>query len=278
MLEKLPLFIYTFVAQLLLGSILFQPTISNYGTFKQVYKKQYIDIDFRSPTILLEGEIFETLKLSKGQSIDDFYAQLLEKATILHKSDHEILIKFIKGLPDQLAFFVRAGHHSDSANCLAAAKMGEAYGYRKDEAPLVAAVTKSANNTPAAVKDLNNFKTDVVSELQGQINSLTQAVSKLATNFSQQLDNSRDVKENDRFSRPRNRDRQVYQYDRGLCRKCQAPGHFARACNWNEQGNIDSSFICHICGQTGHKSPQCVNYSGNRRNPGFTGQDPRGGD
>ena len=246
-------------------------------TFEQVYKKQYIDIDFRSPTILLEGEIFETLKLSKGQSIDDFYAQLLEKATILHKSDHEILIKFIKGLPDQLAFFVRAGHHSDSANCLAAAKMGEAYGYRKDEAPLVAAVTKSANNTPAAVKDLNNFKTDVVSELQGQINSLTQAVSKLATNFSQQLDNSRDVKENDRFSRPRNRDRQVYQYDRGLCRKCQAPGHFARACNWNEQGNIDSSFICHICGQTGHKSPQCVNYSGNRRNPGFTGQDPRGG-
>ncbi|CAG2209064.1 unnamed protein product [Mytilus edulis] len=65
-------------------------------TFEQVYKKQYIDVDFRSPTILLEGEIFETLKLSKGQSIDDFYAQLLEKATILHKSDHEILIKFIK--------------------------------------------------------------------------------------------------------------------------------------------------------------------------------------
>ncbi|CAG2185803.1 unnamed protein product [Mytilus edulis] len=165
-------------------------------TFEQVYKKQYIDIDFRSPTILLEG------------------------------------------------------HHSDSANCLAAAKMGEAYGYRKDEAPLVAAVTKSANNTPAAVKDLNNFKTDVVSELQGQINSLTQAVSKLATNFSQQLDNSRDVKENDRFSRPRNRDRQVYQYDRGLCRKCQAPGHFARACNWNEQESTectsddDSTFVC----------------------------------
>ncbi|CAC5360752.1 unnamed protein product [Mytilus coruscus] len=168
-------------------------------TFEQVYKKQYIDVDFRSPTILLEGEIFETLKLSKGQSIDDFYAQLLEKATILHKSDHAILIKFIEGLPDQIAFFVRAGHHNDSANCLAAAKMGEAYGYRKDDAPLVAAVTKSANNTPAAMKDLNNFKTDVVSELQGQINSPTQAVSKLATDFSQQLDCSRDVKGNDRL-------------------------------------------------------------------------------
>ncbi|CAC5421039.1 unnamed protein product [Mytilus coruscus] len=137
--------------------------------------------------------------------------------------------------------------------------MGEAYGYRKDDAPFVAAVTKSANNTPVAVKDLNNFKTDVVSELQGQINSLTQAVSKLATDFSQQLDCSRDVKGNDRFFSSRNRDRQVYQSERGLCRKCQALGHFARACNWNEQGNIDSSFICNICGQTGHKSPH--NYS-----------------
>ncbi|CAC5398333.1 unnamed protein product [Mytilus coruscus] len=149
--------------------------------------------------------------------------------------------------------------------------MGEAYGYRKDDVPLVAAVTKSADNTPAAVKDINNFKTDVVSELQGQINSLIQAVSRLATDFSQQLDCSCNVKENDRFSRPRNRDHPVYQSDRGLCSKCQAPRHFARACNWNEQGNIDSSYICHIYGQTGHKCPQCsahvnisdktVNYS-----------------
>ncbi|CAC5415008.1 unnamed protein product [Mytilus coruscus] len=114
-----------------------------------------------------------------------------------YPSDHEILIKFIKGLPDQFAFFVRAGHHSESANCLAAVKIGEAYGYRKDDAPLVAAANKSADNTPVAVKDLNNFKTDVVSELQGQINSPTQAVSNLATDFSQQLVCTRDVKGND---------------------------------------------------------------------------------
>ena len=107
--------------------------------FEQIFRKQYIDVDYRSPTVLLESEIFEALKLSKGQSIDDYYAQLLEKATILRKHDHEILIKFIKGLPQQLAFFVRAGNHGDSASALAAAKMGEAYGYRTDDAPLVAA-------------------------------------------------------------------------------------------------------------------------------------------
>jgi len=47
--------------------------------FEQVFKAKYINIDIRSPTILIESEIFETLRLSKGQSIDDFYAQLLEK-------------------------------------------------------------------------------------------------------------------------------------------------------------------------------------------------------
>lgn len=118
----------------------------------------------------------------------------------------------MKGLPDQLAFLVRAGDHSDSANKLAAAKMGEAYGYRKDNVPLVPFVTKSAVNIPVTVKDINNYKTDVVSELQCQINSLTHAVSKLAANFPQQLDCTRDAEGNNHFSRSRNRDRQVQMY------------------------------------------------------------------
>ncbi|VDH99270.1 Hypothetical predicted protein [Mytilus galloprovincialis] len=76
------------------------------------------------------------MKLSRGQILEDFYGQIVEKAQILKKKDHEILSQFIKGLPEQLAFFVRAGTHKDSVSALAAAKMGEAYGYRKnDEAP-----------------------------------------------------------------------------------------------------------------------------------------------
>ena len=34
------------------------------------------------------------------------YAQLLEKATILSKHDHKIMIKFIKGLPDLVSIYV----------------------------------------------------------------------------------------------------------------------------------------------------------------------------
>ena len=94
---------------------------------------------------MLESEAFKSIRLTQGQTIDDFYSQLLERATILHKNDNEILIKFIKGLPDQLAFFVRAGNHTDSSSALSAAKMGEAYGYRSSNIPLVAAAKPVTN-------------------------------------------------------------------------------------------------------------------------------------
>jgi hypothetical protein len=46
---------------------------------------------------------------------------------LLHKQDHEVLAKFIKGLPEKLTFFVHAGNPKDSATALSAARMGEAY-------------------------------------------------------------------------------------------------------------------------------------------------------
>lgn len=239
--------------------------------FVQLFKSKYIEVDFHSPTVLLESEVFETLKLSKGQSIDDYYSQLLEKATILRKHDHEILVKFIKGLPEQLAFFVRAGNHGDSASALTAAKMGEAYGYRTDDTLLVAAAKPVAKHK-TFIGD-NEPKSPVV-ELQGQINLLTQTVAQLANDLKQQKETT--ANNDRRFSRPRNREPQGTASDRGLCRKCRAPGHFARACNWNEHGNIDCSVQCRICGQTGHNAPQCTKFnSGNRRSPGLAGQEPR---
>ncbi|CAC5414434.1 unnamed protein product [Mytilus coruscus] len=82
--------------------------------FLAIFDEKYTELDWQSQTIV-------------------------EKAQILKKKDHEILSQFIKGLPEQLAFFVRAGTHKDSASALSAAKMGEAYGYRKDDVVCVAA-------------------------------------------------------------------------------------------------------------------------------------------
>ncbi|VDI46565.1 Hypothetical predicted protein [Mytilus galloprovincialis] len=134
------------------------------------------------------GEIVGTVFLDFSQSIDDF-CQLVEKANTLKKPDHEILVKFIKGLPEQLAFFVRAGHHRDSPSALAAAKMGEAYGYRKAELQ-VAATSKQAK--PSDKRD-SEF-----ASLQSQIDTLTKAVQNLTA--SKTDESTKQNRRTDRFA------------------------------------------------------------------------------
>ncbi|CAC5390240.1 unnamed protein product [Mytilus coruscus] len=113
---------------------------SSWEKLIELFKRKYVNLDWQSPTIMLENEVFEHIKLSPGQALEDFYCQLVEKAQLLHKADHDILTKFIKGLPEKLAFFVRAGNHKDSNSAVSAAKMGEAYGYRLHDEISVSAI------------------------------------------------------------------------------------------------------------------------------------------
>lgn len=53
-----------------------------------------------------------------GQHIEDYYSQVVEKGSILKKNDFEIMSKFIQGLPDMLAFYVRACNPENSCNFL----------------------------------------------------------------------------------------------------------------------------------------------------------------
>ena len=63
-----------------------------------------------TPVLLVETEQFLNLKLLPHLHLEDYYSQVLEKGRKLSKSDQEQLLKFIQGLPAQLAFFVRAGN------------------------------------------------------------------------------------------------------------------------------------------------------------------------
>ena len=72
----------------------------------------------------------------------------MEKGRRVNKSQQEIVLKFIEGLPPQLAFFVRAGNPEDIKAALTAAKLGEAYGYR---ASPTATPTVPGGTIPASV-------------------------------------------------------------------------------------------------------------------------------
>ena len=54
--------------------------------------------------LLVETEQFSNLKLLPHQQLEDNYSQVLQKEKNLSKSDQEQLLKFIQGLPAQLAF------------------------------------------------------------------------------------------------------------------------------------------------------------------------------
>ncbi|VDI55297.1 Hypothetical predicted protein [Mytilus galloprovincialis] len=114
-----------------------------------LFKDKYVDLDWQNPTVMLDSEIFENMSLSSGQ----------------------------------------AGHHRDSPSALAAAKMGEAYGYRKAELQ-VAAASKQAK--PSDKRD-SEF-----ASLQSQIDTLTKAVQNLTA--SKTDESTKQNRRTDRFA------------------------------------------------------------------------------
>ncbi|CAC5399301.1 unnamed protein product [Mytilus coruscus] len=88
---------------------------SSWDSIVELFQTKYFDLDWQSPTLMLDSEIFENLSLSSG-------------------------------LPEQLAFFVRAGNRKDSPSALAAAKMGEAYGTGRWNYRLLRLLTLNAND------------------------------------------------------------------------------------------------------------------------------------
>lgn len=217
--------------------------------FLKQFHAHYIDLDWQHPTVFLESEIFHNMKLTKGQVLEDFYGQIVEKAQILKKEDHEILSQFIKGLPEKLAFFVRAGSHKDSASALAAAKMGEAYGYRNDENTLLVAAAKPiASSEP---------KESWAKDLQKQVQDLTQVVSTLQLQTKPRAASQQQKQSFVSQQQPRSP---------MLCYKCHAPRHISKFCNWNGQGRIDAKFQCQLCNQFGHTAMQCCQYNNFQNN------------
>ena len=93
------------------------------------FRQKYISSDNR-PILLVETEHFMNLRLLPHQQIEDYYSKIMDKGRRIHKTPQDILLKFIEGLPPQLAFFVRAGNPEDIQAALTASKLGEAYGYR----------------------------------------------------------------------------------------------------------------------------------------------------
>jgi hypothetical protein len=76
-------------------------------TIKRLFSEKYVTIGWEHPSMVVESETFHNMQLAPSQEIEDFFCQVQEKGQLLSKSDHEIMLCFIHGLPDKLAFYVR---------------------------------------------------------------------------------------------------------------------------------------------------------------------------
>lgn len=106
-------------------------SIESWTTLCVLFKEKYINFSWQSATVIMEIEIFQNMVLAPGQSMEGHFSQLSEKAQILRKHEHELVAKFISGMPDSMAFFVRAGHPVDAQQALTSAKMEDTCGYRQ---------------------------------------------------------------------------------------------------------------------------------------------------
>ncbi|CAG2200046.1 unnamed protein product [Mytilus edulis] len=126
----------------------------------------------------MESEIFQNMVLSPGQSLEDYFSQLSEKAQILRKHDHELVAKFISGLPEK-CHFCTCWSTSRCTPCLNFCKMAEACGYRQhgDSINALKHENKHApRQLPGKSNSTDSNQSEVIRDLQNQVAILTDLV------------------------------------------------------------------------------------------------------
>ena len=213
----------------------------DWNTIRDMFVEKYATIGWHNPSVVAECENFQNVVLGASQEIEDFYCQILEKGQLLSKPDHEIMFKFINGLPEKLAFYVRSSKPKDISEALTLARAGEAYKYRVHDKFLTVAAAQANANVNSEI-----------SELKQQVGELTDLFKQFGSEKKVRYQvNPGQINQNTQYQ-PRGRT--------GLsCYNCNGNGHTKRYCNWNGTGNVCPDVACQICKQMGHTALQCLN-------------------
>lgn len=194
-------------------------------TIKRLFKEKYVTIGWEHPSVVVESETFHNMSLAPSQEIEDYFCQVQEKGELLSKPNHEIMFRFINGLPDKLAFYVRTCQPKNLSEALSFSKQGEAYKYRMHEQ---CAATGKVSNAP---------RSDEIAELKSQISNLTTMMQSMSTNKVRQSG-----------------------FEGNRCYNCSSTDHMKKQCNWNGNGQVSHEMTCQLCFQSGHGAIQCVKF------------------
>ena len=199
---------------------------SSWAKINDAFQSRFVEHNrLNNPDIVIATQMFSSLCLQPAQSISDYYFLIKEKAKTLKKNDTDMLIKFIGGLPSDLAFFVRAGNPQTIDEAFVAARNGEAFGYR-------ALNSASVVNKPST-KDNSHLQTQI-DELTKQVSELTSMLKYNNRNFSEQ--------------RP---------ITSSTCHRCSG-NHGTNQCNMAANTRPRPDLRCTRCYQFGHGISRCT--------------------
>ena len=216
----------------------------NWKSLRKQFSDKYVDFGWQHPSVVIESELFQNLSLLPGQDVEDFFGQVIEKGHVLKKPDYEIMAKFIQGLPEKLAFYVRASNPEDCNAALSYAKAGEAYGYRIEQC--------------SAVKTESGKRSNEFAEMKQQIAELGSAISKLTTNRASQYQTGQNQAPALNRSQGSNFNSQYTGRPDRKCFNCGKYGHIKRFCLNAESSPIQTK--CQLCQQIGHVALNCNLY------------------
>ena len=213
------------------------------------------------------------LCLLPHQQIEDYFSKIMDEGRQIHKTAQDILLKFIEGLPPQLAFFVQAGNPEDIQAAFTASKLGEAYGYRASLPSSSYTTTVQPENghyesqpirtTSESTEPVTSVPFHIVCAAQSHVgNRMSRLEQRLDSICNQFQKLNTDSKENQSSAMP-------------SCHSCQGRGQFKRDCNW-ASGSSDPFVQCQLCVQFGHTSINCRKYqcSGDKRRSRSTRRHP----
>ena len=213
----------------------YDPYHLSWTALRTKFHEKFVAMNLHNASLYAETTAFNALTLSKD-TLEEFHCKLLQKGKRLHKTELDLLTKFIDGLPTQLQFFVRAGRPQSLDDALQSAKIGEAVGYRTPGSELV-----SVN----AVQSVTNRTIDN-SDIQRQIETLSNKVDTLVN-----------LKSPTPKVPPKTKQERT-------CFLCSGKGHFKSVCNWAGYKDSVPNTQCQICGQDGHGASDCVVVTGSR--------------
>lgn len=195
----------------------------SFFTVKEKFLQEFNGLD--SPALVAEEASFQNLKLETSQRIEDFYTSVVQKGAHLHKSDRDIFHKFVSGLPEKLAFFVRASRVATIREALNQARIGEAHGYREQVPKQTSAL--HADSSRHQKKDNKCYRCGGCNHFKAKCNWNSQGQSSPGI----------------------------------VCQLCEQDGHTALNCKHNPCNF--KPVTCQICGDA-HSARNCpqLNYSG----------------